>query len=166
MNVTPILKKLGIDPTMSVHRAIHEVGIIVNEAPNRLQEANKILVSFGAPKVQREDRIAEVLAKGLIEQAVLNPTKFVLEDAMKIANEKYENILSLYPYTLKSTEAKQEAKRKAPRKNNDKKARALEICEENKTLSNAELAKLIAEELDITFANAYYYASRVFKRDA
>lgn len=167
MNVTPVLKKLGIDPSMSVHRAIHEVGIIVNDAPNRLQEANKIIQSLGAPRVLREERIAEIVAKGLVEQAVIDPMNFDPEKAMAIANQKYEKILSLYPYVLKhdvKVPSPSKPGKRASRKNNDKKARAEELFNANKEKSNGDIAKLISTELEITYANAYYYVSRVFKR--
>jgi hypothetical protein len=48
---------------------------------------------------------------------------------------------------------------------NDKKEAALRVFNENKsTMSNGKIAKLIARELEITYANAYYYVTRVFKR--
>lgn len=164
MNVSPILEKYGIDSKTGVNEAIYIIGLRVGDARNRLQEANKILASFGAPKIQKEDRVAELLAKGLIEQAVLHRNNFNFDEAWKIANQKYENIRITFPYGLISTEERQTAKGKVVRKSNDKKTRALEICEQNKTLSNAELAKLIQKDLKISFSNAYYYSSRVFKR--
>ena len=53
---------------------------------------------------------------------------------------------------------------RASRSNNDKKAKALEIFEANKSLGNSDIAKKIAAELEITFANAYYYVTRVFSK--
>jgi hypothetical protein len=47
---------------------------------------------------------------------------------------------------------------------NDKKTRALEICDNNSALANGPLAKIVQKELDITYSNAYYYVSRVWKR--
>ena len=52
---------------------------------------------------------------------------------------------------------------KAPR-SNDKKAAALKLFEANKEKGNGEIAKLISTELEITYANAYYYVTRVFTR--
>jgi len=45
-----------------------------------------------------------------------------------------------------------------------KKESALAICKANSSLENAALAGMIQKELKITYANAYYYSSRVFKR--
>lgn len=52
---------------------------------------------------------------------------------------------------------------KAPRVN-DKKVAAQKLFEDNKDKGNGEIATLISKELEITYANAYYYVTRVFKR--
>jgi len=52
---------------------------------------------------------------------------------------------------------------KGPR-TNDKKAAALRVFEANKDKGNGAIAKMISEQLEITYANAYYYVTRVFKR--
>ena len=46
----------------------------------------------------------------------------------------------------------------------NKKEAALRLCDENQNLGNGELARLIAKEMTITYDNAYYYVSRVWKR--
>lgn len=58
------------------------------------------------------------------------------------------------------------AKVKEPKqpKSNTKKLAAMQIFEANKDKGNGEIAKLIAAELEITYANAYYYVTRVFVR--
>lgn len=61
------------------------------------------------------------------------------------------------------------AKDKAPKaektpKVNDKKVAAKRIFDANKDKGNGEIAQLIASELEITYANAYYYVTRAFKR--
>lgn len=58
--------------------------------------------------------------------------------------------------------AKKEAKEKAPRTNNKKDA-ARKIFDANQGKGKGEIARLIAAELEITYANAYYYVTRVFK---
>ena len=47
---------------------------------------------------------------------------------------------------------------------NDKKDAALTIYQANPDKNNGAVARLIAAELEITYANAYYYVTRVFKR--
>lgn len=72
----------------------------------------------------------------------------------------------------KAVEAVQaEAKTKTPKiegiktpKVNDKKVAAQRLFEANKDKGNGEIAQMIAAELEITYANAYYYVTRVFKR--
>jgi hypothetical protein len=50
------------------------------------------------------------------------------------------------------------------RKNNEKKAKAYNIFEANKDKKSSDIARLIQAELNITFANAQYYVTRVFKK--
>lgn len=45
-----------------------------------------------------------------------------------------------------------------------KKVAALKLFEANTDKGNGEIARLISKELEITYANAYYYVTRVFKR--
>lgn len=45
-----------------------------------------------------------------------------------------------------------------------KKVAALKLFEANADKGNGEIARLISKELEITYANAYYYVTRVFKR--
>lgn len=47
---------------------------------------------------------------------------------------------------------------------NDKKAAALRLFEANSDKNSGQVARIIAAELEITYANAYYYVTRVFKR--
>ena len=47
---------------------------------------------------------------------------------------------------------------------NDKKDAALRLYQANPDKNNGAIARLIAAELEITYANAYYYVTRVFKR--
>ena len=48
---------------------------------------------------------------------------------------------------------------------NDKKAAAQKIFDELKAeQANGVIAQAISKELNITYANAYYYVTRVFKR--
>lgn len=47
---------------------------------------------------------------------------------------------------------------------NDKRVAALRICDANSNMNKGQLAKLIASELEITYANAYFYSSRVWKK--
>jgi hypothetical protein len=47
---------------------------------------------------------------------------------------------------------------------NNKKDAALTIYQANPDKNNGAIARLIAAELEITYANAYYYVTRVFKR--
>ena len=76
-----------------------------------------------------------------------NTSEQVVETAKKAAKEK----------VLKTKEPKEP-------KLNTKKQAALQIFEANKDKGNGQIAKLISTELEITYANAYYYVTRVFVR--
>ena len=56
-------------------------------------------------------------------------------------------------------------KAKAPKqaRSNDKKLAAQKLFEANVEKGNGEIARLISTELEITYANAYYYVTRVFR---
>ena len=64
---------------------------------------------------------------------------------------------------VKAPKVKAEKPVKAPKENN-KKIAALRLFEANPDKNNGAIARMIAAELEITYANAYYYVTRVFKR--
>lgn len=168
MNVSTVLSGLNIDATDSINRVIKDVGIQIDLKPDRLAAANEIITALGAPAATKE-RTAIVLAKGLVEQAIIKGEEYKVEDAMTVVAGKYMKLVDELPgvYSIKKgakSLANGETTTRAPRKNNDKKAAALVIFEANLSLGNSDIAKKIAAELDITFANAYYYVTRVFKR--
>ena len=47
---------------------------------------------------------------------------------------------------------------------NDKKVAAQRLFDANQDKNNGAIARLISAELEISYANAYYYVTRVFKR--
>ena len=126
--------------------------------------ANKIIVSLGGQPVSKTIR-ADVIAKALIEQAVIFGNSYNPEKASTIAEAKFSKIEATMPYVFAGSDdsrvvnTKVEVKEK---RGGDKKERALEIYNREKGKNGTEIAKMIAEEIDITFANAYYYVSRVF----
>lgn len=63
----------------------------------------------------------------------------------------------------KTAKVKAEKVAKEP-KVNDKRVAALAIFEANKEKTNGAIAQIISTELEITYANAYYYVTRAFKR--
>jgi len=73
-------------------------------------------------------------------------------------NEVFESMI-----TPKSKTKTKSITDKQP-KVNDKKVAAQRIFDANVDKSNGFIARLIEKELEITYANAYYYVTRVFKR--
>ena len=74
-----------------------------------------------------------------------------------------QSVVKKYNINPNMKESNMEATAKSTKRSGDKKARALEIFESNRDKKASDIAKLIQVELGITFANAYYYVSRVFK---
>ncbi len=157
-----VLADYGIR-TESVGGAIKQIGDDIDESMDPLSLSNSIINQLGG--VDQYDLVsAKIIAKALIEQAIVQD-EYKPESAKEIAEKKLENIRTKMPYVFaKPEEEQQESKPSSRQGSGDKKARAQVIFEANKHLTNGEIAKLIQTELEITYANAYYYVSRVFKR--
>lgn len=167
MTITDVLVGLKIDRSMSPVAAVRRVGEIIERSNDKLYTANKIIASLGAPVVTTE-RTAAVLAKGLVEQALIHGESYKSELAMTIVAGKYMKLVDGMPGVYNAGDPWKDQRSSATTgravTSDDKKIRAMQIFERNKTLNNSCIAKLIAKELDITFANAYYYCTRVFKK--
>lgn len=165
------LTKFGVRSTDGMFEAVQHVREYIEQGGSieeRHNRANTVIERLGGVSEVVPD-VARVVAKYMVGQFM---QKHPIDQ--DLARKKTESLLGpnaylwreelieqstrpvLQTYTPKTTRRKG--------KNNTKAAAALEICKENSTLSNAELAKMIAKQLKITYANAYYYASRVFKR--
>jgi len=170
MNITPVLQKYNINFENGINKAVYDTSVYVNNATSRLSAANKIIVDLGSPRVSKE-RHAVVMSQALVEQAVLNRLNFDASNAHQAAKERYEKLLVDMPWSfVDSTDkptstprVRKSTDRESPQDNN-KKRQALVIFNENKDKTNGEIAKIISTALEITYANAYYYVSRVFKR--
>ncbi len=158
-----VLNKMGLQPGMSVSRAIIKVGTDINESGDELRTANKIIVSLGSQPVSN-NIMANILAKALVEQAVVRGASYDPVDAASVAMEKFKKIERTMPYIFASTETAQSAEDSTSKRGGDKKARALDIYNRETGKPGSEIATIIASELDITYANAYYYVSRVFAK--
>lgn len=160
------LNKLGLRPGMSVSGAITKVGLDISESKDPLAAANRIIVQFGSKPVSNAI-VADIFAKALIEQAVLLGDLYDAKKAEIVANEKHEKIRRVMPYIFDVTNEQGDIVRKfspKTKQGGDKKTLALDIFNREQGKSGSDIAKIIASELDITYANAYYYVSRVFKQ--
>lgn len=165
VDVQSVFKKYSIDPSDSIHRTIQGVGVHISEASDPLVKSNQIICKLGGTPVL--DPIeAPIVAKSMVEQAVLftlQRREFDPKQAMDLAKIKVADMKVKHPYLFVMKESSMEAVAKPNKRGGDKKARALEIFEANRGKKASDVAKLIQVELGITFANAYYYVSRVFK---
>lgn len=157
-----VLNKLGLEPGMSVTRALTQVGFRINESSQQSATvANKIIKSLGgAPETNPVS--ADIIAKALVEQAVLSGSSYDPTAANKVAQEKLNKIKLTMPYAFAATAEPIRAKKMSTR-GGDKKERARVIFDRESGKTPGEVARVIASELSITYANAYYYVSRVFK---
>lgn len=157
-----VLNKLGLEPGMSVTRAVSQVGFQINESNQQgATVANKIIKSLGGTP-ETNPVSADIVAKALIEQAVLSGASYDYVAANKVAQEKLNKIKLTMPYAFAATAEPIRAKKMSTR-GGDKKERARAIFDRESGKTPGEIARAIASELSITYANAYYYVSRVFK---
>jgi hypothetical protein len=167
-----VLGKMGLKPGMSVSRAITAVGIAINDSSDQLKAANRIIVSLGAKPVSNTI-MADIFAKALVEQAVVQGASYDADDAFEVANAKYLKIERTMPFVFAGSGESTtpvygtpvgNGGTKKPKQTNDKKTQALEIFnrETSKGLPNSTIAQTIATELEITLSNAQYYVNRVF----
>ena len=173
MNATKILEKLQIPTNLTVHHAIAKAGEMIDCTVHPLSKANQVIREFGGEESDNIVR-ARLMAKALVEQAFYARDKF---DAINVLNavRKVDQVSTKMPFIYDTSEIVDQSSKpktittksnvvRASKSNNDKKANALEIFKTlEPTMSSAEKAKVIAAKLEITFANAYYYVSRVFK---
>lgn len=172
MNIVSSLNGLDIKPEEGVNKAIFQVSKLVNESTNRLSKANKIINDLGGPKLKHE-RYAILISQAMVEYAVQHVEDYNAENAFQAAEIRYQDLKEKMPWACLEPEVKRYkplvSKRKSrikreSKNDNNKKKEAIGIFEANKEKTNGEIAKIIAGELKITYANAYYYVSRVFKR--
>lgn len=168
MDATNILSKYRIPTNLTVHHAIVSVGDVLDAASDFLSTANAIISDLGGPSTNDPVR-ARLFAKALVEQAFIHPTDYDPDQAVPVAQAKVEKVCERLPFLFNSSnkpttfkEAAADIDRKE-RSASDKRAKALAIWKANPNLGAGECAKLIAKELGITYSNAYYYTSRVFK---
>lgn len=165
-----VLNKLGIEyePGMSVTRALTQVGTLINEGTQRnVTIANRIIQSLGGTP-EEHPTAADIVAKALVEQAVLSGKSYSPEAAVKVAQEKLAKIRTTMPYAFavaveRDGQLLPARAKKISNRGGDKKQRARVIFEREAGKAAGAIAKIIAAEIDITYANAYYYVSRVFK---
>jgi hypothetical protein len=166
VDIQSVFKKFDIDPKGSINKTIYNISMKISEAQDPLVYSNRIISQLGG--VANVDyNEAPIIAKCLVEQAVVMYPNYDPVAAQAIAQQKLDAIKVKMPYLFnmkeKTVEATATNTQAANKRGGDKKARALAIFEANRDKKPSDVAKLIQVELGITFANAYYYVSRVFK---
>lgn len=177
-NYRSILENHFFIDLSSVNRALTSFNTWLNDDKNdRRHLCNRLITDLNCKPIAHPVD-AEIFAKALIEQVILAGEDFDPETATIAANARVEKIKAKMPELYSGVEVEtyddsgllvKSTKKKTKRAGrddavNDKKASARAIWEKHQGKPAGEIAKIIAAELKITYANAYYYVSRVFNK--
>lgn len=172
------MKTMGFNPHGSAVVAVQRVQEIFEDAKDELASMNRIITTLGCTAVLHTVQ-ARILAKTLTQEFVLRGGLYEAEEAMKVAAAKYIDMEKTMPFLFIASEGgvtpitktavgggTRVAKVQKAKRGGDKKERALVIFNTyaGKETADSDIAKDIAKQLEITFANAYYYVTRVFKK--
>ncbi len=165
----------------SVNRALSSFNVKLDDDRARKQTiCNRLIKELGCSPIAHPID-AETYAKTLIEQVILKGEDYVPEQAAIAAAARVEKIRQRMPelyvtdvevevigetpeeLKFKGEKKVKKTKRAGRGEANDKKTAAYEIYIKHKDKPAGDIARLIAADLSITYANAYYYVSRVFK---
>lgn len=176
MSPMQVLEKYKV-PTTSVVKAVQDFGEAARARSDQLQYCNKFIKELGS-SVSYKDRVdAEVICKALIERILMDQDDFDIADGLKYAEKRKDLIKERVPELwaapeievlvdgklMKKTASGRIVKKVASR-DPDKKERALQIYQANINRPKKDIIAIMAKELEITYANADYYVSRVFKK--
>lgn len=161
VDIQSVFRDYDVNPSGSINRSIQNVSYKIVESADPLKKSNDIILRLGGVRIS-DVLDAPIIAKSMVEQAVLFADKYDPKQAMKVAQNKVAEMKVKHPYLFVMKEKSVQAVANK-RRSGDKKAKALEIFESNRGKKASDIARLIQVELGITFANAYYYVSRVFK---
>lgn len=138
---------------------------------------NRLIADLGCTTVDHPVD-AETFAKTLIEQVILNGLDYVPALAAIAARQRVAKIKQKMPELYVGADIEivglngevsikrpiKKVKRAGREGSGDKKDNAFKIYTQHKDKPTGDIARLIAAELQITYANAHYYVSRVFKK--
>ena len=175
-NYRSVLENHFLIDLSSVNRALHSFNRWLDDDRNkRTYMCNRLITDLRCQPIDHPVD-AEIFAKALIEQVILNGEDFDPEKASIAAHARVEKIKTKMPELYAGVEVEVvgdeaifiKTRKKAKRAGrgeevNDKKKNARVIWEANQGKPAGDIARLIAAELKITYANAYYYVTRVFK---
>ena len=176
MSFTDAFKTVGITEKMSPVAAINATDLyICNDDPKAstatiITRANGLLKLMGVEKFFSHHVEADIVAKSLIEQAILKGDAFVLGEAMAYAEDKIASIRIKMPWLFRDqvieAGSTEDATPTAPRtkgannsKNRDVPAMVAKIVATGVN-DRGEIVRQVAEELGIEYANAFYYVKK------
>ena len=167
LDIEKIFQKYKLGHHKSPTKLIQAIGDIITESRTELKVSNMMIRDFGGDPVLNPGE-SRIIAKTYFEHALRDGSAFDLELANKAAKERIIKLRRSFSCLFLDNldENGNPPERKQREQDPEVVARknaAEKIYNANKEKTATEIAKLIEAELNITFANAYYYVSRVFK---
>jgi len=164
IDVDKALANAGVVRKKGLVRGVQDVGTKIGESRDPLATANAVIASLGG-QAEADAPTARIKAKALVVEALENKD-FDPAIASAKAEKKVKDLKKSDGYLFVQDEAATATPKKRGRPaSGSKKADAKAIYDANKGLTDGEIAQTIAKKLGITYSNAYYYCTRVF-RDA
>lgn len=160
MDAIAVLKKYGLDNVSSVHTVIRNIGDVIDESPNVLRACNRVIAEFGGKPVDNHVD-AGIIARCLVEQAHLLRDSYNAEQAYQYSLDKVKKITNRLPCLYASVDTSSAESKTV----NATSTACHSIFLNHSTEKNIVIAKMIAEQVGITIANANYYVSK-FRKEA
>jgi len=167
MNAVATLEKMDINVGGSISRALTQFNMLAEQSGNRHSFCNRLIVELGG-KTSDKPSVANVIALTFIEQVMKQDGEFDVDAANEAAADKVAQLAAKHPSIFveggEIVVQQPVVKKKVARTGNPKKEQARLIFEREAGQQQCEIAKIMAKEMKITFANAYYYVTRVFQQ--
>jgi hypothetical protein len=171
-----VLEKYKVQ-TSSVVKAVQDFGETARARSDQLQYCNKFIKELGSDVSYKDKVDAEVICKALIERILMDQDDFNVVEGIKYAEKRKDLIKGRVPELWAAPEIEIEVGgkmmkktangrmvRKVASRDPDKKDAARKVYEANINRPKKDIIAIMAKELNITYANADYYVSRVFKK--
>lgn len=154
-NIPGFFERFGVRMDGSPTRMLLTIGDRIREASDPLGYANGLIAQLGGlPVTSTNFTVVDMTAKHIILHAFNNPLGYDPQLAQAGATA-YVNLKQKdHPWMFTTGETKVNS---TTSETNDKKTRALQIYTECKDMPVKHVCERIMKELDITYANAYYY---------
>lgn len=160
-----LLKKIKVSSADCLTKAVIKTREYLDNQPDPLREANKVLNSFGIEKIDNVKK-AYVFVMTAVEQSMNNNIPSI-ETIIQRSNQRIQSITDMVgPGAFVVEKEFKEGKVVVTKnkKGGSKSAIALEIYLANKDKEDKEIIDLIQNELEVSKQNAYTYLYNIKKK--